>query len=174
MSAYNDKNCIYDLALNTLLKEYYAEENFQIRGELKRHYNLRRSERGLSTREVPYDGIDFSNTRVLLRTVTNLHQKNLVIKDADLSSVIFDNCDFSHAGFVNCNLKGTVFKNCRFLGESITFFKSDMQGAIIYSNCKLEKGYTWKVIYDWGEWKEELVSRGAVNADKVRLFVKQD
>jgi hypothetical protein len=165
----------YDPEARYLREQYNISFNKQReeKKELKRQINERRVYLGLDVQEeTMWGSLDLSNLNLSKLNLDGLSLKCSVLNGTDFSDSILKNCAFTRCRFLNCNLQRTTFINCNFSGEEVSFFKSDMKGAVIDSDCNLEVGTTWNRILNFDLFKVELSMRGAMNVDSVTLGVR--
>lgn len=101
-----------------------------------------REELGLSNHHAsPLEGVDFSHVDLAGWRFTGIAGKSMRCVGASFEGTTFVDCDFCRAQFINCNLRGTKFINCTFRGEEVSFYRSDLEGAIFEGTTLLEGRY---------------------------------
>lgn len=163
--------CVFDAEIRNLIDRFVKEKNYEKKNELKGQIAERRESLGLNVKKTFYKTLDLSHLNLSKMNLIGLGQKGSILKETDLSDSILQNCDLSQCRFLNCNMQRAFFINCNFSGEEVSFFRTDMQDAIIDANCLLEKGSTWKRITNWGDFITELSRRGAMNVDSMTFRV---
>lgn len=162
--------CIFDHEIRNLLEKYLDSKKSEEKKKIFEDIHERRLSLGLSVQEIKiFRTLDLSHLDLSKMRLKGLSQKGFRFVETDFSESILNNCCFERCRFFKCNMQSAFFVNCNFLGEEVSFSKTDVKDVVIEENCYLEKGSTWARITNWSDFKEELTARGAMNVDSVVL-----
>jgi len=161
---------IFDARIRTLIGAYSNASDLNERNAIKKEFNELRLALGLTIRENTFDVLDLSHLDLSNMHLLGIDLKGAIIEGTDLSGSSLWNCNLSRCRLIECNMSDTQIINCCFMGETVSFFKTDLTNAEIGSDCIFEKGNTWQRINSWDDLKRELVNRGALNVERAKYL----